>query len=209
MNFGFSNPRVLRRFVILMALLTFGAFSFWALYYTPFLESPPGDFETRQGDIFLGDRKYDQALERFDAALEVMPDHRGALMGRAIVFLKTEQWDEAEAAFTYLIDFLGRTLEPDDPTGRGTLAAALANRGILYDLTGRHERALVDYVYSLRVDEGAVDGPSLFDKILYNVPKPSTVRDRARYLYEQFQLPEEQRVLRMPERDARERMYKP
>lgn len=209
MTLGLSNPRVLRRFIILMAVLTFAMFTFWVLIYQPFAETPPGDYEVRQGDILLGDRKYEEALERFNAALEEMPDHRGAVMGRAIVFLKTERWDDAEAEFTYLIDFLNETLADDDPTGRGTLAAAYANRGILYDLTGRYEMAFADYVRSLQVDEGAVDGPSLFDKILYNAPKPSTVRDRARYIYEQMQLPEEERLMRVPERDAQERMYKP
>lgn len=209
MDFGFSNPRVIRRFVTLMAVLTFVMFSVWVLFVGPSIETPPGDYEVREGDILLGDRNYDEALERFDAALKEMPDHRGALMGRAIVFLKTKQWDKSEAAFTYLIDYLTRTLKPDDPTGRATLAAAYANRGILYDLTDRYEKALADYVEALRIDEGAVDGPSLFDKILYNSPKPSTVRDRARYIYEQLQLPEDQRVMRKPDRDAQERMYKP
>ena len=199
---------VLSRFVVLMFVTTALLVIFRA-DILPQLSSPPGDYEVRQGDILLGDRKYAEALDRFDAALEEQPDHRGALMGRGIVFLKTEQWDDAEAEFTYLIDYLRRTLEHDDTTGRGALAAAHANRGILYDLTDRHEQALGDYVEALRIDEGAVDGPSLFDKILYNTPRPSTVRDRARYIYEQLQLPESQRVMRMPERDAQERMYKP
>lgn len=209
MNFGISNPRVIRRFIVLMALLTFGMYTVWALFLGPNADAPPGDYEVRQGDILLSDRKYAEALERFDAALKEMPDHRGALMGRAIVFLKTEQWDKSETEFTYTIDYLTRTLQPDDTTGRAALAAAYANRGILYDLTDRYEKALADYVQSLRIDEGAVDGPSLFDQILYNTPTPSTVRDRARYIYEQLQLPEDKRVMRKPKRDSKERMYKP
>jgi hypothetical protein len=37
----------------------------------------------------------------------------------------------------------------------------------------------------------------------------STVRDRAIYIYEQLQLPEGERLLRIPELDAKQRMYKP
>ena len=208
MSRGYFAPGVVRRFIILMAILTVASFSVWGLI-DAYTSAPPGDYEVREGDILLGDRKWEKAMERFNAALEVSPNHRGALMGRAIVFMKTERWDDAEAEFAYLIAYLNDTLEPDDFTGRGALAAAYANRGILHDLNNRHDQALDDYRRALQVDEGAVDGPGLFDKILYNTPKPSTIRDRAEYLERQLALPEDQRVLRVPERDAKERMYKP
>lgn len=191
-----------------MAVATFVMFTAWAVV-KQFVQAPPGDYEVRQGDILLGDRKFAEALAAFDAALERSPDHRGALMGRAIVFLQTEQHEEAEAELTHLIDFLQKTLEPDDPTGRGTLAAALANRGILYDRTGRYAQALADYKASLAVDAGAVDGPNLFHKILYGNSRPATVSKRAEYLSQQLALPEDQRVLRIPEFDERQRMHKP
>lgn len=204
----FSNPRVTRRFVILMAVATFFMFTFWAVLKN-YVSPPEGDYEVRQGDIFLSDKKYDKALDRFNAALLVTPDHRGALTGRALVYLQTERYVDAEAEFTYLIDFLTRTLEDDDPTGRGTLAAAYANRGIMHDRMGQYQKALDDYVMSIKTDEGAVDGPTVMDKILYTTPNPSTVRKRAIYIYEQLQLPENERVLRIPEEDAKQRMYKP
>ena len=49
--------------------------------------------------------------------------------------------------------------------------------------------------------KAAVDGPGLIDKIVHD-PRPHTVRDRARYIYEQLQKPEAERVLRIPEIDA-------
>ena len=202
------NPRVLRRFIILMAVLTLGMFSFWA-FYGEFFNAPPGDYETRQGDILLGEKKYDEAIERFDAALTAMPNHRGALMGRAIALLQSGRIDEAEAEFTHVITFLEANLEPDDPTGTAVLAGAFANRGILYDRTERYEQALADYIESLKVDEDAVSGPDVVQKILYGDPKPSTVRKRAQYLYEQLQLPESERLMRVPELDADQRMHKP
>lgn len=202
------NPGVLRRYIILMGVATFAMFTVWAVV-KQFVEAPPGDYEVRQGDILLGEGKYDEALAAFDSALEEMPNHRGALMGRAIVLLQTEQYDRAEAAFTALIDYLRETLPADDPTGTAVLAAAHANRGILYDRTGAYERALADYRKAMEIDAGAVEGPDLVQKIIYGNSRPATVRKRAAYLAEQLALPEDQRVLRVPEVDAKQRMYKP
>jgi len=202
------NPRVLRRFVILMAVLTFVSFSVWGVVYTV-ANRAPGDYYVRQGDILLGDKKYDEALASFDKALAEQPNHRGALMGRAIVLLQSGRPVQAEAEFTHLIGYLKRTLQPDDPTGRGVLAAAYANRGILHDRQGRYEKAFADYVEALKTDMEVLDGPNLFDKILYGTPRPSTVQQRAIYLKQQLALPPDKRVLRVPELDARQRMYKP
>ena len=162
----------------------------------------------RVGDQRLSEGDYDAALEAFDEALEQMPDHRGALMGRALAFMQTDRHDEAFAAFRHLIDFLTESVAPDDPTGRAVLAAAYANRGILHDRRGEYRDALDDYIRSIQVDEGAVDGPGVIHEILYGY-KPSTIRDRARYIYEQLQLPEDQRLLAVPELDEEQRMYKP
>ncbi|MBT5308719.1 MAG: tetratricopeptide repeat protein, partial [Rhodospirillaceae bacterium] len=123
----FSDPKVTRRFVILMAIATFVMFSIWAVVRSYSL-TPDGDYEVRQGDIFIGDGKFDKALERFDEALKVQPNHRGALMGRALAFMMSDRPVEAEAEFTYLINYLTKNVEPDDRTGIGTLAAAYNNR---------------------------------------------------------------------------------
>ena len=109
---------------------------------------------------------------------------------------------------TYLIDFLKDTLTKEDRTGRGVLAAAYANRGIVHDRDGRYEEALKDYIRALSVDEEAVEGPGVIDKILYEA-NPSSVRKRAKYLFAQLKKPESERVMRIPEIDAKERMYKP
>ena len=202
------HPRVLRRFIILLCLLTFGMFTLWAVVRGS-LDTEPGDYEVRQGDILLGEEKYDEALERFAAALAEQPDHRGALMGRAIAFVQTGRDVEAEAELTYLIDTLTQTVASDDATGIAVLAGAYANRGILHDRAGRYEKALADYIEALKIDEGAVSGPGVIDKILYGTPRPSTVRKRAEHLTKQFALPEAERLFRVPELDAQQRMHKP
>ena len=148
-------------------------------------------------------------LAHFDQALVEQPDHRGALMGRALVFIQTERYDEAIAELDYLISFLSETLSEDDTTGRGVLAAAYANRGIVYDRQGQYEKALESYVLALKTDEETVGGPGVVHKILHPSDNVSTVRDRAIYIDEQLKLPEEERLLRVPEIDDQQRMYKP
>jgi len=205
------NPQVLRRFVKFMAigLLVAGGIGLFAETYPYLFSSAPGDYYVRTGDQRLSDGNYDEALENFNLALEEMPDHRGALMGRALVFVQTERYPEALAELDYLIAYLERTLEPDDSTGRGALAAAHANRGIVYDRIGRYQDALDDYIAALKTDEDTVSGPDVIHKILYGSEGVSSVRKRAQYLYEQLQLPEDERLLRDQEIDAEQRMYKP
>lgn len=202
------NARILRRYVILVALVTFAMFTVSAVV-RQFTETPPGDYQVRWGDLRLSELKFEEALEAFNTALEQAPHHRGAMMGRAIVFLETEQYAEAEAAFTDLINYLTENLEADDPTGTAVLAGAYANRGILYDRTDRPEQALADYQQAIKIDEEAVKGPNIFHRILYGNSRPATIAKRAEYLATQLALPEEERFLRDPERDAVQRMYKP
>ncbi len=202
------NARVLRRFIILMCIATFVAFTGWFII-GGIRDQEPGDFHTRAGDILLSDQKFDKALARFDEALREMPNHRGALMGRAIVFMQTGNYIEAAGELTYLIEFLKKTLKPDDPTGRGVLAAAYANRGILKDRQGKYKAALTDYIEALKIDEEVVEGPGVIDKILYSSGRTSTVRKRAQYIYKQLQKPAHKRVLKIPELDAQQRMHKP
>ncbi len=173
-----------------------------------YLTPPPGDFAVRQGDIDLSVGDYDQALAHFDHALALSPNHRGALMGRAIVFLQTGQLGAAEAGLRFLIDHLRRTVTADDGTGRGTLAAAHANLGILYDRQGRYEAALESYWQALATDAVAVNGPGLWHRIIHD-PTPSTVEKRALYLARQLALPEHKRVLRLESADRAQRMHKP
>jgi tetratricopeptide (TPR) repeat protein len=202
------NPRVLRRFIILMVVATFVMFTGWAVV-KEYLYAPPGDYEVRKGDILLGERKYDEAIDWFSKALDKSPGHRGAMMGRAIGYMQSGRDVEAEAEFDHLIQFLETNLEPDDPTGRAVLAGAHANRGILRDRDGRYEDALADYIMALKIDQGAVEGPGIVHKILYGNARPSTVEKRARYLAEQLALPEDQRVMRLPDVDEQQRMFKP
>jgi len=202
------SSEVLRRYIKLMAIAIAVAAAF-SLGYEYFTSEAPGDFYVRKGDIRLSEGNFDEALENFNRALEEFPDHRGAVMGRALVFTQTERYDEAIAEYDHLIRFLEDTLERDDTTGHGVLAAAYANRGIVYDRLGDYEAALDSYITALKTDEDSVSGPDVIQKILYGSEDVSSVRKRAQYIYEQLQLPESERLMRQPEIDEKQRMHKP
>jgi len=202
------NVRVLKRFVIYMAILTFVMFTVWALVRS-FMNRPPGDYETEVCDMRLKDELYDQAIQAANTALEKTPNHRGAIMCKALVFISQKMYTEATEELNNLINFLEKTVEDDDRTGIGTLAAAYANRGIIKDRNKNYEGALKDYVKALGVDHEAVAGPGLGTVILNYKYKSSSVRERALYLNDQLQLPEDERVLSIQELDEGQVMHKP
>ena len=191
-----------------MAILTFVMFTVWALVRS-FMNRPPGDYETEVCDMRLKDKLYDQALQAANTALEKSPDHRGAIMCKALVFISQKMYLEATEELNYLINFLKKTVKDDDLTGVGTLAAAYANRGIIKDRKKDYQGALQDYLKALRIDHKAVAGPGLGTVILNYKFKSSSVKERALYLNEQLQLPESERVLRIQELDEGQVMHKP
>ena len=202
------NVKILKRFVIYMAILTFVMFTAWALVKS-FINRPPGDYETEVCDMRLKDKLYDKAIEAANIALEKMPNHRGAIMCKALVFISQNMYLKANKELNYLINFLENNLESDDKTGIGTLAAAYANRGIIKDRNKNYEEALIDYVKALGIDHEAVAGPGLGTIILNYKFKSSSVKERALYLNEQLQLPEKERVLSIKELDDGQVMHKP
>ena len=202
------NANVLKRFVLYMAILTFVMFTIWG-FVRSFMDRPPGDYETEVCDIRLKDKEYNKALEAAQKALEKTPNHRGAIMCKALIFISQKNYIKAEKELTYLIDFLEKNLQEDDRTGIGTLAAAYANRGIIKDRNKNYQEALQDYIKALGIDHEAVAGPGLGTIILNYKFKSSSVKDRALYLNEQLQLPEEERVLSIKELDEGQVMHKP
>jgi len=191
-----------------MAILTFVMFTVWG-FVRSFMDRPPGDYETEVCDIRLKDKKYEQALEAANKALNKTPNHRGAMMCKALVFISEKRYIEAGNTLNNLIIFLKKNLEDDDRTGIGTLAAAYANRGIIKDRNKNYEGALQDYIKALGIDHDAVAGPGLGTIILNYKFKSSSVKERALYLNEQLQLPEDQRILSIKELDEGQVMHKP
>ena len=202
------NTNVLKRFVIYMAILTFVMFTVWG-FVRSFMDRPLGDYETEVCDIRLKDKKYDEAIVAANTALQKTPNHRGAIMCKALVFISEKKYKKANDQLNFLINFLEKNMEDDDKTGIGTLAAAYANRGIIKDRNEDYEEALKDYVKALGIDHDAVAGPGLGTVILNYKFKSSSVRERALYLNEQLQLPTNERILKIEELDKGQVMHKP
>ena len=202
------NSKVLKRFIIYMAVATFVMFTVWA-FVRSYMNRPPGDYETEVCDIRLKDKLYDQAIAAANEALEKTPNHRGAIMCKALIYISQKDYINATNELNYLIKYLESNLEADDLTGQGTLAAAYANRGIIKDRKKNYEGALADYIKALGIDHKAVAGPGLGTVILNYKYKSSSVKERALYLNEQLQLPEAERVLSIQELDEGQVMHKP
>ena len=202
------KANILKRFIVYMAILTFVMFTVWA-FIKSFKNRPPGDYHTEVCDMRLKDKKYNEALVAANTALEKTPNHRGAIMCRALIFISQEDYPKANTELNYLIKFLEKNIEDDDKTGKGTLAAAYANRGIIKDRNKDYKGALQDYIKALGIDHEAVAGPGLGTIILNYKFKSSSVKERALYLNDQLQLPEEERVLSIKELDEGQVMHKP
>ena len=167
------------------------------IYGRVMVEDEPGDYHVKTGHYRLEDRFYDDATAEFELALERNPRHAGAHLGLALVHLQTGRLEDAVAK-------LDETLEIDPG-----LAAAFANRGIAHDRLGHHEQALADYRAALELDPRLAEGPGWLWRFLRNIDeKPPTLADRADYLEAELAKPPGERLLSVPEEDAKQRMYK-
>ena len=88
-----------------MAILTFVMFTVWA-FIKSFKNRPPGDYHTEVCDNRLKDKEYDKALKAANTALEKTPNHRGAVMCRALIFISKKEYLKATEELDYLISFL-------------------------------------------------------------------------------------------------------
>lgn len=180
----------------LLALLLFAAVVVFVLYWRTAVEDTPGDYHVKTGNYRLQDGQYDRAITEFELALEANADHPLAYLGIALALMHQERYEASLEAFD-------RALSLDD-----SLAVAYADRGILHDRAGRHELALQDYRRALALDPRLADGPGWLWRFLRNIPeRPPTIADRAAYLEAELRKPPEDRVLRLPEMDAQQRMY--
>ena len=185
--------RVLSWIAIAMAVVTVG----WMLVeYLDVTGQYPGRIVYREGNRAFLDGRYEEALEKYRAALASDEENVYAAEGIARSLQRLQRHDAALAAFDAAL-----AIEPE-------FAAGIANRGILLDTMGRHEDALKAYQAALVLDPDLSDGMHWIDRLLYNVQvRPPTVEDRMRYLEEQLALPEHRRVLVRPLEDLLQRPY--
>ena len=187
------NKNILAAVIVLGILVVFG----YHYYKYSAMETTPGENQYRLGNKHLEDGKYEKALQIFDELLAEQTEYKEAHLARALTLLQMERFDEARESFDRAIELDNR------------FANAYANRGILNDRIGRHEAALRDYRKALGLDPELAEGPGWLWRFLRNIPdRPPTFADRADYLEEQLKKPESERLIRVPELDSKQRMYK-
>jgi len=168
----------------------------WTAYDSYFSQVAPGDHAYLAANNLFEDGEYERALQTYQQALNEAPAHIHALRGKARSLLKLNRYQDALQIFNDVI-----FKEPN-------FAGTYANRGILYDLMGRHEEALADYEHALKMDGNLGEGPNWLTRFFRLQPeKPPTIVERARYLREQLAKPKYEQLLRLPEKDIKQRPY--
>lgn len=161
------------------------------------MENVPGENKYRLANKYLEDGEYTDALDTFNEALSINPSYKASFLGKAITLMQMERFKESMRSFNKAISL-------DE-----NFAMAYANRGILNDRMGRYKTALKDYRKAIELRPELAEGPGWLWRFLHNVSeKPPTIADRADYLEEELKKPEGERLLRVPELDDQQRMYK-
>nr|VFK79017.1 MAG: Tetratricopeptide repeat-containing protein [Candidatus Kentron sp. SD] len=186
------------RLLKMTAIVLVTAWVVWS-FYDGFLRGTddPAKNLLNAAERYFEDQAYDRALEHYDRILELSPNHLFALRGRARALLMLGRYRQAQKIFDEAI-----AREPE-------FANTWANRGILHDRMGQHEKALSDYEQALRLDPSTADGPHWITRFLrLQATPPPTIADRAHYLQTQLALPVEERLLEKSEEDDKQRPYK-
>ncbi len=196
--------RLLKRIALGLA----AAWIAWGLYDGLIAGGDPARKDRAAALRLLEDGRYAEALKAYDAILDADPDDLAARRGRAQALLLGDRLDEARAEYDEIIR-REEAQAGDDPERRARLGVTYANRGILEDRQGDYRAAMADYARALELEPEVAEGPGWLTRFMRNQPEvPPTVKDRLEYLRRQFSLPEGQRLLRVPERDAAQRPYK-
>jgi tetratricopeptide (TPR) repeat protein len=179
------------------AVLMGVAFLGWMVWGGLLQEQVPGEKAYEAANRYFEDGLYQKALENYEVALQEDPQLLPAMRGQARSLMQMGKNQEALAIFNEVID-----REPG-------FAPSYAHRGILYDRMGNYQQAIADYEKSIELDAEMVEGPNWLTRFLRLQPeKPSTAAKRAAYLRQELAKPESERLLRVPEEDAKQRSYK-
>ena len=113
------------------------------------------------------------------------PNNLYVLEGQARSLMRLGKIEEAEKAFISV-------LKKDNG-----FIPALTNIGILYDVEGDYEKAIIFYGKALEKEEKIANGMSFFKRFLKNIQfKPSNIQERLKYIQNQLKLTKSNRTLK-------------
>jgi tetratricopeptide (TPR) repeat protein len=106
-----------------------------------------------EGSDLHGEGKHEEAMACFDKCLAIDPDYADALLGKAMVYLAREEFDQAIALAKRLVE-----LDPED-------LLAYTNLSVFYQRAGKIAEAeeagakarMLDWKHQLADDEGGSD----------------------------------------------------
>lgn len=186
----------LYRFLKHTAIVMVVAWVAWTIYDGFVRPHDSQSIATAAAHRAFADGHWDKARRGYAQLLQEDPENLDARRGLARTLMQMERYDEALAQFNRAI-----TADPE-------FGATYANRGILHDRMGRYEKALADYRRAIELDPELEEGPGWLTRFLRNRPNVPTVGDRADYIAAQLEKPPGERVLRIPEEDARQDSYR-
>ncbi|MCW8890798.1 MAG: tetratricopeptide repeat protein [Sedimenticola sp.] len=223
-----------RRLVRIAIALTL-AWVAWTLYDSESGSSKPGAHDLAAAGRYLEDGKFNNALAAFSEVYEQDQENIGALRGIAQSHMRLglQQRQDAQrvgqqdgtigtatlyrSSNTHLLKALAlydESIEREKRKGitdenRLAIGVAHANRGILKDQLEDYQGALNDYQAALKLAPEVEEGPGFLTRFMRNQPeRPPSIADRARYLVAELAKPPEQRLMRLPEEDAKQRAYR-
>jgi len=217
--------RLLTRIAVTLTL----AWVVWTVFDSGLVDWRPAAAELDAARKQLEDGHYEEALALYQNAFANDPANLGALRGMAQALMQlgaeaerlaqdgpqgaAKEVDLARAYYTRAMTHYDQAIRREEvreptPLRQRILGVAYANRGILRDRMADYSGALSDYIESMRLEPEVAEGPGFLIRFMRNqAEKPPTVADRARYLRVELSKPEDERLLRMPELDARQRAY--
>ena len=172
--------KFIRNIAILLGLLTFC----WVVYDSikNYKSLNPDYLKANRSYL---DKNYQESFKLYIKVVKSEPNNLYALEGQARSLMRLGKIKQAEKAFIYV-------LEKDN-----SFIPALTNIGILYDVKGDYEKAILFYSKALEKEKKIANGMSFFKRFLKNIQfKPSNIEERLNYIQNQLKLTKSSRKLK-------------
>jgi tetratricopeptide (TPR) repeat protein len=120
--------------------------------------------------------KPEEALEDFNRAISIDPNHTDGYLGRANTLNTLGRYEESLKDYARVIE-----INPE-------IANAYVNRAIAYSHLKEYEKAIADYERAFELDPELDDSPGFLERIFSNRPNTDRgIRRHMEYLKEQVQ----------------------